>query len=312
MSGALLRAVVFAYSEMGAMGLETLLAIGAEVPLVVTHPDDPAERAWFRFVGSIAEGAGIPVFRSRSARAPGLLEAVRDARPAFLFSFYYRRLIPEEILRLAPRGAWNLHGSLLPAFRGRAPVNWAIIEGATETGVTLHVMDAQIDHGDIVAQERVTIAPRETALTLSRKLVDAGRVLLEGALPRLARGEVVLTPQDHARATIFGGRKPEDGRIDWRRSAVGIDRLVRAVTDPWPGAFAFAGTRKLVVWEAFPEEGPGSLRPGTVRMDGERRAVRVETGEGLLRLARVQIEGEEAGAAWELLRGRIEEVGMLT
>ena len=312
MGGALLRAVVFAYSEMGAMGLETLLALCAEVPLVVTHPDDAGEKAWFRSVGAIAQRAGIPVFRSRGARAPGLFEAVRDAKPEFLFSFYYRRLIPEEILRLAPRGAWNLHGSLLPAFRGRAPVNWAILQGATETGVTLHVMDAQIDHGDIVAQERVAIAPRETALTLSRKLVDAGRVLLEGTLPRLARDTVVLTPQDHAVATIFGGRKPEDGRIDWRRSAVEIDRLVRAVTDPWPGAFAFLGPRRLILWEAFPEEGPGSLRPGTVRMDGDARAIRVETGEGILRLGRVAIEGEEAGSAWEILRGRIEEGGVLT
>ncbi len=312
MSGPLLRAVVFAYSEMGAMGLETLLALGADIPLLATHPDDPGEKAWFRSVGTIAENAGIPVFRSKGARAPGLLEAVRSAQPEFLFSFYYRRLIPEEILRLAPRGAFNLHGSLLPAFRGRAPVNWAILQGAEETGVTLHVMDAEVDHGDIVAQERVAITPRETAPTLSRKLVDAGRTLLQGAIPRLAGASAVLTPQDHGKATIFGGRKPEDGRIDWRRSAVEIDRLVRAVTDPWPGAFAFLGPRRLIVWEALPEEGPGSIRPGRVRLDGEQQAIRVETGEGFLRLARVQIEDEEAGGAWEMLRGRIGEGGMLT
>ena len=312
MSGPLLRAVVFAYSEMGAMGLETLLSLGAEIALLVTHPDDPGEKAWFRSVGTLAEEAGIPVFRSKGARAAGLEDAVRQARPDFLFSFYYRRLIPEEILRIPARGAFNLHGSLLPAFRGRAPVNWAILQGARETGVTLHGMDAEVDHGDIVAQRRVPIAPRETAPTLSRKLVEAGRELLLDAIPRLARGEATFTPQDHARATIFGGRRPEDGRIDWRRSAVEIDQLVRAVTDPWPGAFVFLGPRKLILWESFPEEGPGSLRPGTVRVDGERRAIRVETGEGLLRLGRVQIEGEEAGAAWDLLRDRIEEGGMLT
>jgi len=312
MSEPLLRAVVFAYSEMGAMGLETLLSLGAEIALLVTHPDDPAEKAWFRSVGTLAEEAGIPVFRSKGARAPGLFEAVRDAGPEFLFSFYYRKLIPEAILRLAPRGAFNLHGSLLPAFRGRAPVNWAILQGARETGVTLHGMDAEADHGDIVAQRRVPIAPRETAPTLSRKLVEAGREMLLDAIPRLARGEATFAPQDHARATIFGGRKPEDGRIDWRRSAVEIDQLVRAVTDPWPGAFAFLGPRKIVLWEAFPEEGSGSLRPGAVRLNGRERAIRVETGEGLLRLARVQMEGEEAGAAWDLLRGRIEEGGMLT
>ncbi len=312
MGGSLMRAAVFAYSEMGAMGLETLLALGADVPLVATHPDDPGEKAWFRSVGALAEEAGIPVFRSKGARAPGLLEAARDARPDFLFSFYYRRLLPEAILRLAPRGAYNLHGSLLPAFRGRAPVNWAILEGATETGVTLHVMDAGIDHGDIVAQSRLAIAPRETAPTLSRKLLEAGRALLRETIPRLARGEITPTPQDHGKATIFGGRKPEDGRIDWRRSAVEIDRLVRAVTDPWPGAFAFLGPRRLILWEAEPEEGPGSLRPGTLRVGGGGRVIRVETGEGLLRLARVQIEGEEAGPAWERLGGRVAEGGVLT
>ena len=307
-----MRAVVFAYSEMGAMGLETLLALGAEIPLVVTHPDNPDEKTWFRSVASVAEEAGIPVFRSKGARAPGLLEAVRDARPDFLFSFYYRRLIPEAILRLAPRGAFNLHGSLLPAFRGRAPVNWAILHGAGETGVTLHGMDPEADHGDIAAQARVAIAPRETALSLSRKLVEAGRGLLLETIPRLARGEVVPTPQDHAKATIFGGRKPEDGRIDWRRSAVEIDRLVRAVTDPWPGAFGFLGPRKIILWETFPEAGPGSLQPGTVRVDGGERRIRVETGQGFLRLLRVQLEREEAGSAWEILRGRIEEGGRLT
>ena len=312
MNGLLMRAVVFAYSEMGAMGLETLLALGADVPLVATHPDDPDEKAWFRSVGALAEEAGIPVFRSKGARAPGLLEAVRDARPDFLFSFYYRRLVPEEILRLAPRGAYNLHGSLLPAFRGRAPVNWAILQGATETGVTLHVMDTEVDHGDIVAQGRVAIERRETASTLSRKLVDAGRALLLDAIPRLARGEITFTPQDHGKATIFGGRKPEDGRIDWRLGAVDIDRLIRAVTDPWPGAFGFLGPRKFILWEAFPEQGTGSLRPGTLRVDRRERKILVETGEGLLRLGRVQIEGEEAGSAWEMLRGRIEEGGLLT
>jgi methionyl-tRNA formyltransferase len=304
--------VVFGYSEMGAMALETLLALGADVPLLVTHPDDPGEKAWFRSVGAIAEGAGIPVFRSKGAKAPGLLEAVRDARPEFIFSFYYRRLIPAAILELAPRGAYNLHGSLLPAFRGRAPVNWAILLGAEETGVTLHVMDAEVDHGGIVAQRRVPIARRETALTLSRKLVEAGRALLVETIPALARGGTAITPQDHARATVFGGRRPEDGRIDWSRGAVEIDRLVRAVADPWPGAFGYLGPRRITVWEALPEEGAGGLRPGTVRLDAATRAVRVETGAGMLRVLRAQIEGEEAGLAWDVLRGRIEEGGRLT
>ncbi len=307
-----LRAVVFAYSEMGAMGLETLLALGAEIPLVVTHPDDPDEKSWFRSVGALAEAASIPVFRSKGPRAEGLREAVRDARPDFLFSFYYRRLIPPEILALAPRGAFNLHGSLLPRFRGRAPVNWALIEGAEKTGVTLHVMDADVDHGDIVGQKEVPIAPRETALSLSRKLVETGHALLVETVPAIARGEEKHVAQDHAGATVYGGRRPEDGRIDWSRSAIEIDRLVRAVTDPWPGAFGYHGPRKLIVWEAWPEEGAGSLLPGTIRMDRNTRTVRVETGGGRLRLERIQFEGESAGAAWDVLRDRVEEGGRLT
>jgi len=308
----LLRAVIFAYSEMGAMGLEALLALGAEIPLVVTHPDDPDEKSWFRSVGALAEAASIPVFRSKGPRAPGCRDAVRDARPDFLFSFYYRRLIPPEILVLAPRGAYNLHGSLLPKFRGRAPVNWALIEGAEKTGVTLHVMDADVDHGDIVGQREIPIAGRETALSLSRKLVEAGRALLVETVPAIARGEEKHIPQDHAGATVYGGRRPEDGRIDWWRGAIEIDRLVRAVTDPWPGAFGYLGARKLIVWESWPEEGAGSLRPGTIRMDRDTRTVRVETGGGCLRLERVQLEGESAGAAWDSLRGSVEEGGRLT
>jgi UDP-4-amino-4-deoxy-L-arabinose formyltransferase/UDP-glucuronic acid dehydrogenase (UDP-4-keto-hexauronic acid decarboxylating) len=308
----LLRAVVFAYSEMGAMGLETLLELGAEIPLVVTHPDDPDEKSWFRSVGALAETASIPVFRSKGPRAAGCAEAVREARPEFLFSFYYRRLIPPEILTLAPRGAFNLHGSLLPRFRGRAPVNWALIEGAEKTGVTLHVMDADVDHGDIVGRKEVPIAPRETALSLSRKLVEAGRALLVETVPAIARGEEKRVPQDHAGATVYGGRRPEDGRIDWSQSAIEIERLVRAVADPWPGAFGYLGPRKLVVWEAWPEEGAGSLCPGAIRMDRETRTVRIETGQGCLRLDRIQLEGEPTGTAWNVLRDRVEEGGRLT
>src|SRR6185503_13781048 len=227
------QAAVFAYHDVGVRCLRVLLEAGVRVPLVVTHRDDPAERVFF---GSVAELA-----RSRNLELlvdPPIEHLTgRLGSPDFIFSFYYRRMLPPELLAAARRGAFNMHGSLLPKYRGRAPVNWAVLKGETETGATLHEMVAKPDAGRIVDQEPVPIGEDETAVEVFRNVTAAAETVLRRALPRLIAGTAVLKPQDLARGSYFGARKPGDGRIDWHKSAREIHNLVRAVAPPYPGAF---------------------------------------------------------------------------
>jgi methionyl-tRNA formyltransferase len=230
------RAVVFAYHNVGVRCLKTLLAHGVEVPLVITHADQPREQIWFDSVADSAADYGIPAIAPLDPNAGDLPARVAACRPDFLFSFYYRLLLKAPLLALAPRGALNVHGSLLPKYRGRAPVNWALIHGETQTGATLHYMTEKPDEGDIVAQTAVPILPDDTAKEVFDKVTVAAELTLHGALPALVAGTAPRRAQDRAAATYFGGRKPEDGVVDWSQSAGIIHNLVRAVAPPYPGA----------------------------------------------------------------------------
>ena len=241
------RAVVFAYHDVGVRCLSVLLDHGVEVPLVVTHEDDPGETIWFRSVAELARGRGIPVIASDRPKDPALASRVAALAPDFLFSFYYRRMIPDAVLRSARRGALNMHGSLLPKYRGRAPVNWAILNGETETGATLHTMESRADAGPIFGREAVPILPDDTALDVFGKVTAAAGRLLDGVLPSLIDGTAVATPQIEANATTFGGRRPEDGRIDWSGTAASVHNLVRAVAPPYPGAFTSLRGEKVLI-----------------------------------------------------------------
>ena len=231
------RSVVFAYHDVGVRCLSVLLARGVDVPLVVTHEDDPDETIWFGSVAATARRHDVPVVTPASAKDPELGSRIAAIGPDFIFSFYYRKMIPESVLRLARRGALNMHGSLLPRYRGRSPVNWAIVNGEEETGVSLHHMTVRADAGAIVGQQAVPILPDDVALDVFRKVTCAAERLLLATLPSLIDGSAVATPQVEAMATTFGGRTPEDGRIEWRRSAAEVHNLVRAVAPPYPGAF---------------------------------------------------------------------------
>lgn len=233
----MIRAVVFAYHDVGVRCLGALLDAGVAVPLVVSHRDDPGENIFFGSVAKLAASHGIECIYPDEPNTAELIARVHDLKPDFLFSFYYRRMLRPELLACAPRGAFNMHGSLLPRFRGRAPVNWAVLRGAQETGATLHEMVAKPDAGGIVDQEAVPIGPDDTAAEVFARVTTAAEVVMRRALPKLLDGSAELKPQDLAQGSYFGGRKPEDGRIDWRQGAQAVHNLVRAVAPPYPGAF---------------------------------------------------------------------------
>ena len=287
------RSLVFGYHTMGCVGFDALLRNGFDVAAVFTHADDPREEVWW---GSLAERARerrIPVHLPEKAELKGdeLTALVASYRPEFIFSFYFRWMIPTRVLTLAPRGAFNLHGSLLPKYRGRAPVNWVLVNGEAETGVSLHAMVARADAGDLIEQTRVPIAHEDTAFTLYGKLESAAAGLLDRALPPLRDGRATHRPMDLAHGSYFGGRTPADGRFEWSWSAERIYNLVRAVTHPYPGAFAELGGDELLVWWAVPAAAARPAAPGTVLAVGA-EGITVATGAGALRLVTVQGRGE--------------------
>ena len=240
-------AVVFAYHNVGVRCLRVLLARGVRVGLVVTHADNPRENIWFGSVAGVAAEQRIPCITPEDPNAPDVVARIAALQPDFLFSFYYRLMLKAPLLAIPRAGALNMHGSLLPRYHGRVPVNWAIIHGETATGATLHYMTEKPDNGDIVGQTAVPILPDDTAAEVFDKVTVAAELTLYHALPGLVAGTAPRIRQDLRQGGYFGGRKPEDGRIDWSLPAVRIHNLVRAVAPPYPGAFCEAGGGRLVV-----------------------------------------------------------------
>jgi UDP-4-amino-4-deoxy-L-arabinose formyltransferase/UDP-glucuronic acid dehydrogenase (UDP-4-keto-hexauronic acid decarboxylating) len=276
--------------------MEALLKVGAPIAALFTHRDDSHEQIWWRSCAQLAEQHRIPVhFEVADAKVAAL-------KPAIIYSFSYRHLIPESVLTRASLGAFNLHPSLLPAYRGRAPVNWVLVNGERETGVTLHHMVARADAGDIVGQRAVVIDDSDNALTLYRKLVPLGVELVTEMHPKIVTGTASRRKMDLSQGSYFGRRKPEDGRIDWRWPARRIFNLVRAVTHPYPGAFCFAGGRKLFVWQARIGSESGSAEvPGTLVRELAGGAIEVAASEGSVVVELAQFEGAAEGIAREVL-----------
>ncbi|ANR79211.1 bifunctional UDP-glucuronic acid oxidase/UDP-4-amino-4-deoxy-L-arabinose formyltransferase [Kosakonia sacchari] len=259
-----MKAVVFAYHDMGCVGTQALLDAGFEIAAIFTHPDSANENHFFGSVARIAAERGIPVYAPEDVNHPLWVDRIRDLNPDVIFSFYYRNLLCDNILNTARIGAFNLHGSLLPAYRGRAPLNWVLVNGESETGVTLHRMVSRADAGAIVAQQRVAIADNDEALSLHRKLAEAAKGMLASVLPTIKTQTFSETAQDDSKASYYGRRTPEDGRLDWEKPAQTLQNLVRAVSDPWPGAYSFAGTHKFIVWKSRVRSDVAPARAGTV------------------------------------------------
>ena len=250
-----MHAVVFAYHDVGVNCLKALLDAGIQIDLVVTHQDDPHENVWFGSVAKLCEDQKIPYITPDANQLMDLIPQLQKLTPDYLFSFYYRHMIPAELLACARIGALNMHGSLLPKFRGRAPVNWAILQGATETGATLHMMEVKPDAGDIVGQSTVSIGPNETATDVFGKVSQAAVTVINLVLPELIQGHIPRKPNNLGQGSYFGGRKPADGQILWHQTAQQVHNLVRAVAPPYPGAFTdWQGQRRIVARTSL--EGP--------------------------------------------------------
>lgn len=280
-----MRAVVFAYHNVGVRCLKVLLARGVEVALVVTHEDNPAETIWFDSVAALCREQNIPCIMPADPKSPEVFAQVHAAQPDFIFSFYYRHMLPVDLLALASHGAYNMHGSLLPKYRGRVPVNWAVLHGETETGATLHEMAAKPDAGAIVAQTSVPILPDDTAYDVFGKLTVAAEQTLWKVLPAMLAGQVPRLPNDLSQGSYFGGRKPEDGHIDWSQSAQAVYNLHRAVAPPYPGAWTEVGDKTFIIGKARLSGLPKlNLPPGLAVVDncifgvcGDSRALLIDT-----------------------------------
>jgi methionyl-tRNA formyltransferase len=292
------RAVVFAYHNVGVRCLKALLAGGVEVALVVTHGDNPAETIWFDSVRRLADDYGLPCIAPADPNSESVLQRVRALAPDFVFSFYYRHMLEAPLLACARRGAYNLHGSLLPKYRGRVPINWAILNGETETGASLHAMNEKPDNGALVDQMAVPILPDDTAADVFAKVSVAAEIVVLRALPGLIDGSATLTPQDLSLGGYFGARSAADGHIDWRLPARRIHNLVRAVTRPFPGAFCTLGARRLSLWQTRVAKLPHSADAPCLFLHADELHARCGDG-GALRLLDAELDGERFDAvAW--------------
>lgn len=286
------RIALFAYGEVGCACFDELAQSGANIAALFTHSDDPGEGAWFRSVAEAAAIRGIPT-RTDKTLGEDARRFLSESGVELILSCFYRAILPRDILQIPRLGSYNVHGSLLPKYRGRACINWALIHGERETGATLHAMTEYADRGDIVDSETVGIDFCDTAFGLTLKIADASRRLISRSLASIESGCPTMRPQDESSATKFGRRTPADGAIDWSKSALEIYNLTRAVTHPFPGAFTFLGGRKTFIWRARPvaDDNKSSLKrnPGEIVSS---LPMLFQTGDGLLEVLSLQPEGE--------------------
>ncbi len=286
-----MRLLVFAYHDVGYVCLRHLIEQAEEVIAVVTHADSPNESIWWRSVVDLARDHGIETATPDDVNTSEFVERVRAWRPELAFSFYFRQLISADLLAVPPLGCFNLHGSLLPKYAGRVPVNWVLVHGETETGVTLHEMTERPDAGAIVAQRRVPIAFTDTAKTLFDKVTVSAEALLAETWPLLKHGTAPRIPQDFTQRSYFGSRRPADGLLNWGWPALRLYNLVRAITHPYPGAFTYCAGRKLFVWQCWPLAATTTAAPGTI-VESHTDGLLVATGEGVLLIRAAQFAGE--------------------
>jgi methionyl-tRNA formyltransferase len=286
--------------EEGRRCLEGLLAAGERFAGLVTLKEEWALKTSGAVpFDDLAERYVIPLLKVKDLNHPANVERLRAMRPDLILVVGWTRLVGNEILALPPRGCVGFHASLLPKYRGRAPVNWAIINGESETGNSMIFLDEGVDTGDIIDQRRMPITPEDDCRTLYEKVSDSAIEMLLQHLPALKAGTAPRRRQDHSRATVMPRRRPEDGLMDWSGGARRLYDWVRALTHPYPGAFTFAGRARVYVWRAVVEEESGAAPPGVVLKVTPGEGVVVGAGQGSLRVTRTQVEGKPEETAGE-------------
>lgn len=286
-------AVVCAYSPVGRAALEGVIGTGIGVKALFTYPQGPDE-AWFEAPAALAERHGIQVYMEPAFNTDAVFERIRGLAPDLLLSFYFREMIQARFLEIPRLGAYNLHGSLLPKYRGRAPINWVLVKGETETGITLHEMTPKPDDGAIVGQTRLAIAWDDTALTLTNRSAEAGHDLVRATLPKLVDGTAPrLDQKTLGPSSYFGGRKPEDSRLDFAMTAQEAFNQIRAVADPWPNAFIRTDRGEVRIPWGLPSDAP--CPAGTFRISPE--GVLLGFRDQSLRLVALRQGGHRSEAA---------------
>lgn len=291
--------------------LRRLLEVGHEVALVVTQPDRPAGRGQQLTpppIKRVAEAAGLPVIQPVKVRDPEVVTRLRASRPDAIVVVAFGQLLPRTVLEIPPYGCLNVHASLLPKYRGAAPIAWALIRGEAVTGVTIMEMVEAMDAGPILLQRAVPITAEDDAGSLSERLAAVGAEALVEALAAAARGEVRRIPQEEPEATFAPKLTPELGRLDWTRGATELWHLIRGLS-PQPGAYTFFRDRRVRVLRARPEPGGDRERPGVILEVRHGEGILVATGEGRLRLLSLQPEGRRVMTAEEFAHGYRVEPG---
>lgn len=284
-----MRIVFMGTPQFAVPSLEALLKSDDQVVGVVTQPDRPKGRGQevcASPVKVICEREQIPVLQPLKMKAPEFLDALRAWAPDIIAVTAFGRILPPVILTLPPQGCINVHGSLLPKYRGAAPVQWAIIRGERESGITTMLMDEGMDTGAMLLQESVVIDPDDTAGTLAPKLAEVGGRLLVETLRQLKAGTVQPQPQDHSLATMAPLLKKEDGLIDWALPAKDIANRVRGLS-PWPGAYTSVNDERWVLWRVAVKDGSPKKTPGTV-IAVTKNSLEVATGGGVLQILEIQ------------------------
>ncbi|OAG27752.1 methionyl-tRNA formyltransferase [Thermodesulfatator autotrophicus] len=283
--------------------LKALLSREDEVIAVVTQPDKPAGRGKKLTpppVKLVAQEAGVPVLQPVKIKSPDFLEKLRELSPDVIVVAAYGKILPKEVLEIPRFGCINVHASLLPKFRGAAPINWAIIAGEKETGITIMQMDEGMDTGDILLMEKIPILPQDTAGTLHDRLAQLGAKLINEALDKLKKGELVPQKQPEEGVSYAPILRKEDGLIDFNRPAKELTNLIRGL-DPWPTAYAYFRGRLVKFFSPEADEqkeGP----PGEILGTSEGKLL-IGTGKGLLKVGELQLEGKKRITAEEFWRG---------
>jgi methionyl-tRNA formyltransferase len=293
--------------------LERMVQAGHRVPVVVTQPDRPRGRGRNTAPSPVKEAAarlGLPVYQPERVRRPEALDYLRGLGADGMVVVGYGQIIPQSVIDLAPFGIINVHASLLPKYRGAGPIQWAIVNGETRTGVTTMRIDAGLDTGDMLLKARTEIGPEENAIELGQRLAATGADLLVETMARLAAGTIVAEKQDGSQATLAPMLKKEDGLIDWTGTAQGIHNRVRGL-QPWPGAYTTFRGQTMHVWRSrviSPEDAGGNARATFVSL----KPLVVRCGEGALELLDVQLEGRKRISAADFANGqRLTENDML-